>query len=222
MPGLVDLTVAEVRTAVPARVGVEAGLVVLKEKDGPEAPRFLRIVIGQPEARAIKTAWEGTAAQRPGTWDLFVTGLELLDGRVVTAVIDAVEQERHFYAHLEISREDPLDLTGEHTEEQPKEPHEEPSEKLHETDATEPGSEPAQTETTGPADMLTLPCRPSDAIALALRTPGASICAQPDVLNEAGVLADGTKPPPRPTPLQTTELSSAESPGSPLPPPFRL
>lgn len=77
-------------------------MVTLKEDDPPH--RMVPIVIGQPEARAIQTAWTGAAQRRPSTWDLFVSAVAILDGRIDRAVITAVEEGRHFYAHIEIDR----------------------------------------------------------------------------------------------------------------------
>lgn len=121
---------------------------VLREIDEPH--RLLRIVMGQPEARAIHAKWSGHVATRPGTWDLFVATISLLEGRLERAVITAVEENRHFFASLE------LDKGGE---------------------------------------RMVLACRPSDAIALALRAWGAEIVAHRQVLDAAGVLPDGTRPP---------------------------
>lgn len=149
MAELVPLSIAEVRTAVPAGTGVEAGLVVLGDESEPR--RFLRIMIGQPEARAINVAWRGDTGGRPTTWDLFVTTMAIFGGRVARAVVSAVEQERHFFARLDLVRN---------------------------------------------GDEHIIACRPSDAIALALRTTGAEICAAPEVLDAASVLADGSRPPP--------------------------
>jgi len=99
---LVRVEVHEARTAVPAGAGVEAGMVVLREIDEPH--RLLRIVMGQPEARAIHAKWSGEAAQRPGTWDLFVSVVSLLDARLERGVITAVEDGRHYFASLEIDK----------------------------------------------------------------------------------------------------------------------
>lgn len=141
------MTVGDVRLAVPAGPGVEAGMVTLREEAPPH--RQLRIVVGQPEARAIRAAWQGDVPARPSTWDLLVSAVALLDGRVERAVITAVEEERHWYASLELER-------GE--------------------------------------ERRALACRPSDAVALALRSWGAGIFAHEEVLIAAGVLEDGTKP----------------------------
>jgi bifunctional DNase/RNase len=143
----VKLHVTDVLQAVPATVGVEAGMVVLTEDQAPG--RSLRIIIGQPEARAIQAARDGSVASRPSTWDLFVSVIGLLGGRVDAAVITAVEQERHYFAVVE------LEHNGEHR---------------------------------------VVACRPSDAVALALRSYNADIYAEEAVLDEAGVLPDGTKP----------------------------
>ncbi len=148
-PDLVKLSVTDVRTAVPAGAGVEAGLVILRESEAPH--RFLRIIVGQPEARAIHASWTGNVASRPGTWDLFVSTIAMLDGRLERAVITAVEDGRHFFAIVE------LDKAG---------------------------------------HPLVLACRPSDAIALALRAWGSEIFAERTVLDNAGVLEDGNPAPP--------------------------
>jgi bifunctional DNase/RNase len=144
---LIKLRVTEVRLAVPASVGVEAGMIVLTEDIPPG--RALRIIIGQPEARAIHAAWDGSIPSRANTWDLFVSAIALLGGRIDRAVITGVEQERHYFARIEMEQD------GEHR---------------------------------------TLSCRPSDAVALALRSYEAGIFAEEAVLDEAGVLPDGTKP----------------------------
>jgi bifunctional DNase/RNase len=141
-PRLLKLGVREVRVAVPAGAGVEAGLVVLQEE--PEPQRLLRIVIGQPEARAIQGAWVGQVPPRPSTWDLWVSAVTMLEARLVRGVITAVESKRHFFAHLEI----------EHC-----------------------------------GTCRVLPARPSDTVALVLRSPGAELFAYEDVLASAGELA---------------------------------
>ena len=140
----------EVRTAVPAGLGVAGGLVVLREEVEPH--RFLRIIIGQPEARAIQAAIQGSVPERPGTWDLFVSAVAMLDAQISRVLITAVEEERHFYAALEM----------------------------------EQGGQRRR-----------ISCRPSDAIALAVRVPSAGIFAEEEVLAAAGRLADGTAAPPR-------------------------
>ncbi len=152
---LIALRVAEVRVAVPAGNGVEAGLVVLEEEGEPY--RQLRMYVGQPEARAIHVAWSSTVPPRPSTWDLFVTTLSILDTRIIRTVLTDVEEGRHYFAHVELER------AG----------HDEP---------------------------VVLTARPSDALALALRAYRADIVARSSVLDEAGLLADGTRwvPPPAP------------------------
>jgi bifunctional DNase/RNase len=148
----VTLTVTEVQLAVPASVGVEAGMVVLTEDQPPG--RMLRIIIAQPEARAIMSAWQGAVSGRPSTWDLLQSTIALLGGRVYAVVITAVEEERHYYAMLELWQ-------GE--------------------------------------ERRTLSCRPSDGIALALRAYS-QLLAEESVMEAAGVLADGSRPPPKPKP----------------------
>jgi bifunctional DNase/RNase len=166
---LIQLRVADVKVAVPAGNGVEAGLVVLEEEAHPY--RTLRMFIGQPEARAIHVPWSNTIPPRPSTWDLFVSTIAILDGRIERVVITDVEELRHYFAQIAIvQRED-----------------EEP---------------------------VLITARPSDALALALRSYGAKIYAQPHVLDQAGVLADGTRwVPPEPE----TALDVAPEPDS-LPP----
>jgi bifunctional DNase/RNase len=101
--GLTKVSVAEVRTAVPTTPGVEAGMVTLREDEHPY--RSLSIVIGQPEARAIQSAWTGQVPRRPSTWDLFISAVGLLDGRLDRAVITSVEEGRHFFANVEFERD---------------------------------------------------------------------------------------------------------------------
>ena len=124
-------------------------MVVLTEQQPPG--RMLRIIIGQPEARGILAAWHGAVPGRPSTWDLFVSTVGLLNANVERVVITAVEEERHYFAMLELRHG---------------------------------------------GQLLTLSCRPSDALALAVRSYGAEILAEESVLDAAGVLADGTRPPP--------------------------
>ena len=98
---LVELLVAEVRAAVPLRPGQEAGLAVLAEAMEPF--RSLHIYIGQPEARAIQAGRRGDSPSRPGTWDLLLAAVDALGGHLERAVIERVEEARHFYASIEIS-----------------------------------------------------------------------------------------------------------------------
>jgi bifunctional DNase/RNase len=96
----IELRVIEVKTAVPAGLGVEAGIIGLQEVGAPG--RIIRMVIGQPEARAIYSRWKGIVALRPSTWDLFVSAIEMLGGELRQVAITAVEEERHFFAALEM------------------------------------------------------------------------------------------------------------------------
>lgn len=100
---LVKVSVSNVRLAVATGPGVEAGMVTLREEQPPH--RSLSIVIGQPEARAILTAWTGTAPSRPSTWDLLVSAVAALEGSIVRAVVTAVEEQRHFFATIDIERD---------------------------------------------------------------------------------------------------------------------
>ena len=136
---LVEVAITEVRAAVPLRPGQEAGLAVLAEQEEPF--RSLHIYIGQAEARAIQAGWRGDRPARPSTWDLFLSALELFDGHLTKAVINGVEEARHFFAAVELRR-------GE--------------------------------------DAHLLSCRPSDAIALAVRVPGAGLYATEEVMAAAG------------------------------------
>jgi bifunctional DNase/RNase len=100
---LVKVSVSNVRLAVATGPGVEAGMVTLREDLSPH--RTLSIVIGQPEARAILTAWTGTAPSRPSTWDLLVSAVAALEGRILRAVVTTVEEQRHFFATIDIERD---------------------------------------------------------------------------------------------------------------------
>jgi bifunctional DNase/RNase len=160
------LTVGDVRIAVPAGIGVEAGMVALVEEAEPQ--RQLRIVVAQPEARAISSAWRGDVPPRPSTWDLLISAVALLEGRVDRAVITAVEEERHWFASIELET---------------------------------------------PSGRRTLACRPSDAVALALRSWGAGIFAHEEVLASAGVLADGSRPAPTAAPTGAAPADSEVDPG---------
>jgi uncharacterized protein len=168
----VTLTVTEVQLAVPASVGVEAGMVVLTEDQPPG--RMLRIIIAQPEARAIMSAWQGAVSGRPSTWDLLQSSIALLGGRVYAVVITAVEEQRHYFAMLELWQGD---------------------------------------------ERRTLACRPSDGIALALRAYS-QLLAEESVMEAAGVLADGSRPPPKrapePPPTRTgAAVTAAQAMGVP-------
>ena len=78
-------------------------MVTLREDLSPH--RSLSIVIGQPEARAILTAWTGSAPSRPSTWDLLVSAVAALEGRILRAVVTTVEEQRHFFATIDIERD---------------------------------------------------------------------------------------------------------------------
>ena len=140
---LVEMVVSEVRTAVPLRPGQEAGLVVLAERDSPF--RVLHIYVGQAEARAIQTGLHGIPPARPSTWDLLLSALALFGARLDKAVITSVEQQRHFFASLGLSKD---------------------------------------------GESYSLACRPSDAIALAVRVEEATLFAAEEVLVAAGQLAE--------------------------------
>lgn len=115
-------------------------MITLREDADPH--RSIEIVIGQPEARAILSAWTGTTPTRPSTWDLFVSAVQSLQGTIATAVITAVEERRYFYAVIEIEHE---------------------------------------------GERRVLAARPSDAIALALRTPDAEIHVADSVMTALGM-----------------------------------
>jgi bifunctional DNase/RNase len=101
---LVKVAVSNVRVAVATSPGVEAGMFTLREEAPPH--RSVSMVIGQPEARAILSAWTGTAPARPSTWDLLVSAVAVLEGHLDRAVITEVEEERHFFAHIELEHGD--------------------------------------------------------------------------------------------------------------------
>jgi uncharacterized protein len=140
LEGLAKVSVSDVRVAVATSPGVEAGLVTLREEMAPH--RTVPIVIGQPEARAIQSAWTGAVQNRPSTWDLFISTLAALGARLDRAVITAVEERRHFFANVEFESGD---------------------------------------------QRRVLPARPSDAIALALRSYGAEIYVADQVFTDLGV-----------------------------------
>ncbi len=96
---LARVSVSEVRVAVAAGPGVEAGLVTLREDEPPY--RSVPIIIGQHEARAIHAAWTNATATRPSTWDLFVSTVGVLGARLDRVVITAVEDHRHFFSDVE-------------------------------------------------------------------------------------------------------------------------
>lgn len=141
-------------------------MVVLVEVDEPR--RRLRIVIAQPEARAIQAAWAGAIPARPSTWDLFVSAVALLEGRIDRVVITSVLEERHFFANLELERD---------------------------------------------GERRTLACRPSDAVAVALRAYGADIYVAREVVDAVGLGEDGTLY----GPYQKPEAPVGPSPADPPP-----
>jgi bifunctional DNase/RNase len=138
--GVVRVTVTNVRVAVATGPGVEAGMVTLREEVPPF--RDMTIIIGQPEARAIMSAWSGAIPVRPSTWDLFLSAVTVMEGRIERVVITAVEEKRHFFANLELERD---------------------------------------------GQRWVLSARPSDAIAMALRAPGAEIYVDESVMAEMGI-----------------------------------
>ncbi|MDD5197079.1 MAG: bifunctional nuclease family protein [Candidatus Omnitrophota bacterium] len=71
-------------------------LIVLKEKNGERA---LPIVIGLPEASAIKMKISGFAPPRPLTHDLLHSTIEFLEAKVEKVIIDKLE-ENTFHAKL--------------------------------------------------------------------------------------------------------------------------
>lgn len=101
---LVKVSVSDVRVAVAAGPGVEAGMVTLREVEPPH--RTVPIVIGQPEARAIQGAWTGAVRTRPSTWDLFVTAIAAIGASLARIVITDVEEHRHFFASIELEAAD--------------------------------------------------------------------------------------------------------------------
>jgi bifunctional DNase/RNase len=167
----IELRVIEVKTAVPAGAGVEAGMLGLQETEPPW--RIIRMIIGQPEARAIHSKWKGMQSPRPSTWDLFASTIQLLGAELNQVVITAVEEERHFFATLELS-------VG--------------------------------------AELRVVPCRSSDAVALAMRVRGAKIMTFEEVMAAVGVLMDGTRPTAEPAPAGEIESETeAEAPADSVP-----
>ena len=131
---------SNVRVAVAAGPGVEAGQITLREEIAPH--RCVDIIIAQPEARAIQSAWTGGTPSRPSTWDLFIGAIQALEGRLEAAVITAVEDQRYFFATIEIERD---------------------------------------------GERRVLAARPSDAIALAIRSHGAEIRIAETVMEALGM-----------------------------------
>jgi bifunctional DNase/RNase len=73
-------------------------LIVLKEKNGE---RVLPIVIGLPEASAIKLKISGFNPPRPLTHDLFHIAIEELEASIEKIIIDKLEEDT-FHAKLVI------------------------------------------------------------------------------------------------------------------------
>ncbi|MDD5027335.1 MAG: bifunctional nuclease family protein [Candidatus Omnitrophica bacterium] len=71
-------------------------LIVLREKNGE---KVLPIVIGLPEASAIKMKISGFAPPRPLTHDLLHATIEFLEAKVEKVIIDKLE-ENTFHAKL--------------------------------------------------------------------------------------------------------------------------
>ena len=71
-------------------------LIVLKEKNGE---RVLPIVIGLPEASAIKMKISGFMPPRPLTHDLLHSTIEFLEAKVEKVIIDKLE-DNTFHAKL--------------------------------------------------------------------------------------------------------------------------
>jgi hypothetical protein len=77
-------------------------LIVLKEKNGN---RILPIVIGLPEASAIKLKISGFQPPRPLTHDLLHNTIENLDASIERIIIDKLE-ENAFHAKIVLKAQD--------------------------------------------------------------------------------------------------------------------
>jgi hypothetical protein len=77
-------------------------LIVLKEKDGE---RLLPIVVGLPEASAIKLKISGFQPPRPLTHDLLQNAIENLEARIEKIIIDKLE-ENTFHAKIVLTTAD--------------------------------------------------------------------------------------------------------------------
>jgi len=97
---VIPMTIASVEVEAPEELGVDAGVVILREEAEPG--RFLQMVIGQAEARAIALGRSGMAFARPSTWDLFTQTLSTLGAQLEHVVITAVEEDRYFFAVMEL------------------------------------------------------------------------------------------------------------------------
>lgn len=114
-------------------------MVVLRERKGK---RTLPIIIGIPEASAIKLKISGIRPPRPMTHDLLKNTIEQLGASLQKVIIDKLEQNT-FYAKLVLND--------------------------------------------GERKGLVVDARPSDSIALAVRT-GCPIYATEELLNQVGAL----------------------------------
>lgn len=76
-------------------------LIVLKEKGGE---RLLPIVIGLPEASAIKLKISGFTPPRPLTHDLLYSAIENLEAKIDKIIIDKLE-ENTFHAKIVLKTE---------------------------------------------------------------------------------------------------------------------
>jgi len=76
-------------------------LIVLKEKGGE---RLLPIVIGLPEASAIKLKISGFTPPRPLTHDLLYSAIENLEAKIDRIIIDKLE-ENTFHAKIVLKTE---------------------------------------------------------------------------------------------------------------------
>jgi uncharacterized protein len=94
------MTIASVEVEAPVELGVDAGVVILREEAEPG--RYLQLVIGQAEARAIALGRSGVAFARPSTGDLFTQTLSTLGAQLENVVITAVEDDRYFFAVIEM------------------------------------------------------------------------------------------------------------------------
>jgi uncharacterized protein len=97
---VIPMTIASVEVEAPVELAVDAGVVILQEEAEPG--RYLQLVIGQAEARAIALGRSGVAFARPSTWDLFAQTLSTLGAQLENVVITAVEDDRYFFAVIEM------------------------------------------------------------------------------------------------------------------------
>lgn len=97
--GPVRVTVVDVHLDPPGVT--DGGLVLLQESSPPN--RYLRIIVGRYEAVAIARAFHGAPQSRPTAWDLYLETLDLLHVRLVAVTITRVEEQRHYFAELELA-----------------------------------------------------------------------------------------------------------------------